>query len=127
MTPPSALVYVSNVVFPPAPVPLNRRLHVADTLFESYLDGLTYEGWHGDSRVVRFGFATSAALRAVMVIPRLVNLAVKLNAAVVSGHENDNQQNDNQQLQKMLCFSNTAEILLDLADEAYSLIDIVWA
>ncbi|QSO52694.1 phosphotransferase [Alicyclobacillus curvatus] len=89
-----------------------------DTLFESYLDGLTYEGWHGDSRVVRFGFAASAALRAVMVIPRLVNLAVNLNAAVVSGHENDNQQ-----LQKIVGFANIAGILLDLADEAYSLSD----
>ena len=118
MTPPLGLVFVSNIVFPPAPVRLNRRAHVADTLFESYLDGLTYEGWHGDSRVVRFGFTASAALRAVMVIPRLVNLAVNLNAAVVSGHENDNQQ-----LQKIVGFANIAGILLDLADEAYSLSD----
>jgi thiamine kinase-like enzyme len=49
-------------------------LSLMETLFQNYLDGLNHAGWHGDSKLVRFGFTASAALRSVMVVPRLVNL-----------------------------------------------------
>lgn len=85
-----------------------------EILFQNYIDGLHRAGWQGDFQIVRFGFTASAALRAVMVIPRLVNLVVKRNIQV-----------DDCQEYKIRHFADTAGILLDMADEAYNLLNSI--
>ncbi|WP_162848552.1 phosphotransferase [Paenibacillus nanensis] len=44
------------------------------TIYQSYLEGLHAAGWHGDDRVVRYGFCLSMALRSVWEIPQFFSI-----------------------------------------------------
>lgn len=60
------------------------REHVVETLFESYMDGLRDVGCRVDPRLVRFGFAASAALRVGLFQVYLLHEALKQGDAAAA-------------------------------------------
>lgn len=63
------LIRASILFFEAEGIPAQQLEEVA---FQGYLDGLADVGWRGDSRVVRFGYAASTALRYGVGTVRLV-------------------------------------------------------
>lgn len=81
----------------------------AESLFEQYMAGLRDAGWGGDAAIVRFGFTASAGVRCGMVIPRLVEQITK-------------RRNEEVITEEIKAWSSMAVQLLELAEEALSLI-----
>ncbi|MGI8826702.1 MAG: aminoglycoside phosphotransferase family protein [Chloroflexota bacterium] len=86
--------------------------------FDGYLRGLHEAGWRGDPRLVRFGYAASAALRYTLptVIEVITDLCNERHHAAVEERRGMPFQ---RAVERQLAL---AEFLLDLADEATSLL-----
>ncbi|HEX8919379.1 MAG TPA: hypothetical protein VF898_12805 [Chloroflexota bacterium] len=83
-------------------------------IFEGYLRGLREAGWRGDRRLVRFGYAASAALR--YTVPTLIELIIDLcDARRHAAAEERRGMPFRLIVERQLALT---EFLLDLADEA---------
>jgi len=49
-------------------------------LFEHYMAGLTESGWHGDPRIVRFGYTAAASMRLIVRTSMALNFALSERA-----------------------------------------------
>lgn len=47
-------------------------------IYQAYLEGLHAAGWHGDERVVRYGFCLSMSLRSVWEVPQFFSILSQL-------------------------------------------------
>jgi hypothetical protein len=95
-----------------------RPWQLDEPVFEAYLQGLAEAGWRGDPLLVRFGYVASAALR--YLIPTVTELIVDLC---------DNRRREEVEVRRGMTFEQAVEqqvalteFLLDLADEATSLL-----
>jgi hypothetical protein len=86
-------------------------------VFDGYLQGLDEAGWRGDPRLVRFGYAASAALRYTLptVIEVITDLCDERRHAAVEARRGMPFQ---RAVERQVALT---EFLLDLADEATSL------
>jgi hypothetical protein len=86
-------------------------------VFENYLEGLSDAGWRGDPLTARFGFAADAALRWAFNAPPA---AIILDPAIARRDEG----RTGKPFEELVVGRTTmAKVLLDLADEAISLLD----
>jgi hypothetical protein len=88
-----------------------------EPVFDAYLQGLEDAGWRGDPLLVRFGYAASAALRYTFptVIEIITDLRDNRRHRVVEGRRGIPFQ---EAVERQVAL---AEFLLDLADEARTL------
>ncbi|GLV53858.1 hypothetical protein KDH_07090 [Dictyobacter sp. S3.2.2.5] len=88
-------------------------------IFESYLAGLQMMGWHGDRRIVRYAFATFAALKYGCFLHWLYQI-------LDEEQHTDWERRTGHSLAE--CLQNQATLiyyLLDLADEARNLLHLI--
>jgi hypothetical protein len=92
--------------------------HLEGPVFEGYLQGLYEAGWRGDPRLVRFGYAASAALRYTVptVIEVITDLCDERRHAAVEARRGMPFQ---RAVERQVALT---EFLLDLADQATSLL-----
>jgi hypothetical protein len=88
-------------------VPINKAAEYKEQLFLNYVQGLRDVGWDGNSELARFGFTTSASLRFILVIDKLLS---KL--------EEDDRINQKDKTNHMLLVFH---ILLEMAEESWNL------
>jgi hypothetical protein len=103
------------------PVDVDRIPELDDVIFTGYLGGLRDAGWHRDTRLVRYGYAATAALRTVadraIKWPRVARRA----AALPAGAEPPRLLNAGGRAQA----AAVHQWLLDLGNEARALIDVL--
>lgn len=93
-------------------LPEARREDVTEMLFEQYIAGLRDSGCHYDSQLVRFGFATTAALRVGLFQVYLLGEELKQCDGMVD--------DDRDRMITPDCFEVT------MANEAYRLLESIW-
>lgn len=93
-------------------LPEARREDVTEMLFEQYIAGLRDSGCHYDSQLVRFGFATTAALRVGLFQVYLLGEELKQCDGMVD--------DDRGRMITPDCFEVT------MANEAYRLLESIW-
>lgn len=101
-------------------VDIDKIAELDGIIFEGYMDGLRSAGWHGDSRLVRFGYAATAALQGVA--KRAIqwpNLVRRINA-LPQGQEPPRLLNPGGPVQ----YAAVQRHLLDLGDEARALMTV---
>jgi hypothetical protein len=89
--------------------------------FQGYLDGLTDAGWRADARVVRFGYAVSAALRYGVGTVRLV-LPILLDERL---HARVEQLLGRPMEEVLKKWAEESRYIVTLTDEAHQLSDVV--
>jgi hypothetical protein len=98
-------------------VPAAQAKDLEQIVFEGYVAGVHETGWHGDSRLIRFGYATTVALGVTWLWFMMKSLQqpeqVSLFESVI-GHPIDDQIAQVAELQSFF---------LDLGDEALALAD----
>jgi Phosphotransferase enzyme family len=100
-------------------VPVSQAKELDQAVFSGYIEGLQTAGWNGDMRLARLGYTANAGLVMGMAWPmfHLENIqnakAAKEMEAMV-GHSFD---------ELMQSWSSAQLFLLDLADEAFKLMD----
>jgi hypothetical protein len=98
-------------------VPAAQAKALDQIVFEGYLAGVHEAGWHGDPRLVRFGYATTVALGVTWLLFMLEGLQKTENVSLfesIVGHPIDDQIAQVAELQSFF---------LDLGDEALVLAD----
>jgi hypothetical protein len=92
-----------------------------EPVFEAYLQGLEDAGWRGDPLLVRLGYAASAALRYTVptVIETILDLRDDRRHALVEERRGMPFQ---EAVERQVALT---EFLLDLADEARSLVGVL--
>ncbi|RJE88360.1 hypothetical protein D3P07_10145 [Paenibacillus sp. 1011MAR3C5] len=88
-------------------IPVDQASEYKEELFSSYVQGLRASGWEGDSKLARFGFATAASLRYIMVMDKLLR-----------GLEEGSIKNEESNLSHL---EAVTQELLHMAEEAWSL------
>ncbi|HEY3889035.1 MAG TPA: phosphotransferase [Caulobacteraceae bacterium] len=100
-----------------ARIPPEHAPALVEAVFQSYLDGLRAAGWKGDPAIARFGFATDAALRWAFNAPPA---AIILDPSIRS---RDEGRTGKRFEELVVGRAAMTKVLLDLADEAISLLD----
>ncbi|GAA3407691.1 hypothetical protein ACFFNY_11105 [Paenibacillus hodogayensis] len=88
-------------------ISIDKASDYKEELFLNYLQGLREVGWDGNAKLARFGFTTTASLRFIMVIDKLL-----------SNLEQDNRNNEKDRSSHL--FSVVRE-LLNMAEESWDL------
>ncbi len=91
-----------------------------ELIFEHYLSGLHDTGWHGDPRVVRFGFAVATVLRTGFWT--LFWLRQALERSRASTLEQSSRQLVDEYVQKR---AESFRLLFTLAEESRQLLSVV--
>lgn len=99
-----------------------KQAKLLDTImFESYVDGLREAGWRGDVRLARFGYTAAAALDFGVMWAMIMTDWMASNAGVAAIEAVIGRPLDEIVSQ----WAEAQVFLLDLGDEALSLIDVV--
>jgi hypothetical protein len=100
-------------------IEVSRGLDLDEIVYESYLDGLRDAGWHGDPRMVRFGYLATVALRY-----HIGNLAVGLPLVLNENMHPSLEQTLGRSVEELIDFyAEVTQLLLRLEDEMWKLID----
>jgi hypothetical protein len=95
-----------------------------NAIWEGYLQGLREAGWEGDARLVRFCYTAYPALRWGLVFPMLMILPYVLSESKRAEAEAKYGQSIEELLRR---WADALYFLLDLADEARRLADVLRA
>jgi hypothetical protein len=100
-------------------VPTDQAKELDQTVFSGYLDGLSAAGWKGDTRLARLGYLSSAVLVTGLACAMLnLDLMGKVDWVALTEHAIGHPVVD-----VLEAWAAAQLFLLDLADEAFALVD----